>query len=79
MKEKQQTKTVVKGLSFGGALTIAFIVLKILKIINWSWIWVLAPLWIELAASLIIIVIFFAIVHFIQKKEEKEYNDIWGN
>ena len=27
-------------------LTVVFIVLKLVGVINWSWIWVLAPLWI---------------------------------
>lgn len=34
------------GIGFCGLLTIAFIVLKLCKVINWSWIWVFAPLWI---------------------------------
>ena len=34
------------GIGFCGLLTIAFIVLKLCGVINWSWIWVLAPLWI---------------------------------
>ena len=27
-------------------LTVVFIVIKLVGVINWSWIWVLAPLWI---------------------------------
>jgi hypothetical protein len=34
------------GLGFVGALTILFIALKLLGIITWPWVWVLAPLWI---------------------------------
>lgn len=33
------------GLGFFGGLTIAFIVLKIVGAIEWSWIWVISPLW----------------------------------
>jgi hypothetical protein len=33
------------GISFLGLLTIAFIVLKLCGIIDWSWWWVLAPIW----------------------------------
>lgn len=29
-------------------LAIVFIILKLTAIINWSWIWVLSPLWISL-------------------------------
>ena len=31
--------------SFMGLLGIAFIVLKLLGVITWSWFWVTAPLW----------------------------------
>ena len=34
------------GITFGGGLQIAFIVLKLLGVIKWSWIWVLCPMWI---------------------------------
>ena len=34
------------GLGFCDVLLIVFIVLKLIGIINWSWGWVLAPLWI---------------------------------
>lgn len=33
---------------------IAFIVLKLMGIISWSWWWVLAPLWAPLAVVLVI-------------------------
>ena len=35
-----------EGLGFMGTLAIVFIVLKLCKLINWSWLWVLSPLWI---------------------------------
>lgn len=34
------------GISLCGVLLIIFIVLKLCKLINWSWLWVLSPLWI---------------------------------
>jgi uncharacterized protein (DUF983 family) len=36
----------------GGLLGVAFIVLKLTHIIEWSWLWVLAPFWIPLALLL---------------------------
>lgn len=33
------------GITFGGALLITFIVLKLTDVITWPWLWVLAPLW----------------------------------
>lgn len=34
------------SISFGGLLAILFIGLKLGGVINWSWWWVLSPLWI---------------------------------
>lgn len=53
MKEKQTT--VNGGIGFTGLLTIAFIVLKLLGIITWSWVWVFAPIWID--AILVIVLL----------------------
>lgn len=36
-------------------LTVAFIVLKLCKVIDWSWLWVLAPLWIPIVLALAIV------------------------
>ena len=38
-----------RGVGFGGLLTILFICLKLCDVIDWSWLWVLSPLWIPLA------------------------------
>lgn len=48
------------GGSFAGALTIAFIVLKLVGVINWAWIWVLSPLWISFILGLVILIIVVA-------------------
>ena len=45
------------GVGFVGVLQITFIVLKLCKVIDWSWVWVLAPMWISFALALIIIII----------------------
>ena len=47
------------GIGFVGLLTIVFITLKLLKVITWSWVWVLSPIWIMAA---IVLVIFAVIV-----------------
>ena len=44
------------GIGFIGLLTIAFIVLKLLKIIKWSWLWVLSPLWISFILLIVIVI-----------------------
>lgn len=44
-----------KGIGFTGALTLIFITLKLCGVINWSWLWVLSPIWIGWAVALVII------------------------
>ena len=48
------------GVGFVGLLTIAFIVLKLCKVISWSWWWVLSPIWI--VAILVVVAIIIAII-----------------
>jgi hypothetical protein len=50
------------GISFSGLLTILFIGLKLTGFIDWSWWWVLSPLWIGLVIGLVVIT--FALVIF---------------
>lgn len=45
------------GIGFTGLLTVAFIVLKLTGIINWSWWWVLSPVWIHVIIVLVVTVI----------------------
>lgn len=47
-----------KGIGFTGLLTIVFIILKLCKVITWSWLWVLSPLWIIFLFCLLVIIIF---------------------
>lgn len=47
---------------FCGLLTVAFIVLKLTGFINWSWLWVLAPIWIPVAFYLILFLTILIIV-----------------
>lgn len=37
-------------------LGVAFIVLKLVGVIDWNWVWVLAPIWIYAAVILLIII-----------------------
>jgi hypothetical protein len=42
------------NLDFAGLLTILFIGLKLAKIIDWSWWWVLSPIWILFVIGIVI-------------------------
>lgn len=44
------------GITFSGALLMIFIVLKLCGVIDWSWLWVLSPLWISAGIAVLIIV-----------------------
>lgn len=47
----------VGGVSFLGMLFIAFLVLKLTGIIEWSWWWVSCPLWAPVAIAMCVIVV----------------------
>ncbi len=48
------------GIGFAGALTLLFIGLKLGGVLDWSWLWVLSPLWISAALAVLIVVLFLA-------------------
>ena len=55
------------GIGFTGLLTIVFVVLKLCKVINWSWVWVLSPLWISAILAVLISVILIIILVILDK------------
>ena len=46
------------GIGIADVLTLIFIVLKLVGVINWSWVWVLSPVWI----SIIILIVMYGII-----------------
>ena len=48
---------IYSGMTFGDLLLVTFIVMKLTGVIDWSWWWVLAPLWMPLALCVIMIII----------------------
>ena len=52
------------GIGVAGLLGVAFIILKLTGVINWSWWWVLCPFWIGLAIGLGIMLIVFVVFLF---------------
>jgi membrane protein YdbS with pleckstrin-like domain len=61
---EKNTAQVTFGFSSGAVwlLEIIFVALKCFGVINWSWLWVLSPLWISLGLSIIIFVIVIIII-----------------
>lgn len=68
MANKTVVKTTSGGVGFTGLLTIAFIVLKLTHVIDWSWIWVLSPIWIPIALILVIL-LFVGVILLIQARK----------
>ncbi len=47
------------GIGFGGLLAVSFIVLKLTNYIDWSWWWILAPLWIPISIGIVVLIVVF--------------------
>lgn len=50
----------IMKIGFTGALTILFIALKLCNVIDWSWVWVLSPIWIS--AIIIVLAILISVI-----------------
>lgn len=50
------------SIGFWGLLALVFIVLKLIGVITWSWLWVLAPIWIPAVILILLIVVFHIIL-----------------
>lgn len=59
-----ETRYVYRGTPPLTMLTILFIGLKLAKVIDWSWVWVFAPIWGQLvvaALALLLIAVFYVL------------------
>lgn len=45
------------GIGLVGLLTIVFAVLKLTRVITWSWWWVLSPMWISILLLIVVLII----------------------
>lgn len=59
---KNETKYVGDSMGLTGWLQVAFIVLKLCNIIDWSWVWVLAPLWVTFSVLIIFLIIYIIFI-----------------
>lgn len=55
------------GIGFGGLLAIVFIALRLCGVITWSWLWVLAPIWIPIALFFAVWVISIILIAYASK------------
>lgn len=68
---KENKITVTPSLSVSSMLGIAFIVLKLCKVINWSWWWVLAPFWIPIGIVTICLIVNMIIMFIVWWKYDR--------
>lgn len=54
-------KTTSGGIGFGSLLLLTFIILKLVGVIDWSWWWVLSPIWIPVVLLLAVSVLLFVV------------------
>lgn len=53
-------KTTVRiGLNFAEVLGVVFIALRLCGVIDWPWVWVLAPIWVPICLWLLAVLIAF--------------------
>ena len=50
------------GIGLLGAFALLFVALKLLGYIDWSWWWVLAPVWIPISVAVVVMVIVGAVL-----------------
>ena len=55
------------GIGFTGLITIVFIILKLVGTIDWSWWWVLSPLWITFALFILIFILILLVICIFKK------------
>ena len=74
MEENLNSKN-TNGVGFLGLLTLLFIGLKLTGHIAWSWIWVLAPLWIPISIALLILSVVVILVALDERAINKTKNN----
>ena len=64
-----------EGIGFCSGLTLLLVALKLTGNIDWSWLWVLSPIWGFACLLVLIIVILFLAVYFKGKKDQRQKKD----
>lgn len=67
MSKRNSSSSSSGGIGFVGLLTIVLVTLKLLEKIEWSWFWVLSPIWIGGLCAISMIVIAIALGIWINK------------
>ena len=67
MERNESNTTVKAGVGLAELTFLVFLVLKLIGVIDWSWWWITAPLWIPVIFVIVLFAI-FTIMYFIAKK-----------
>lgn len=59
-------KTTSGGIGFGSALLLTFIILKLVGVIDWSWWWVLSPIWIPVVLLMAVSILLFVVYRIVK-------------
>ena len=58
------------GIGFVGLLTIVFITLKLIDVINWSWWWVLSPIWVPFTVIFVGVIFLICLEAYYKSKND---------
>ncbi len=64
----------VKAEGLGTTLFVAFLVLKLCKVIDWSWWWITAPIWGTIALFVVMMICIVIVRAVIRKRIWKDVN-----
>lgn len=60
------------GVGIPTVIQIVFIILKVVGVIEWSWLWVLSPTWISILAAIFVFLIFLIVRSIIKVSRKKK-------
>lgn len=63
-RQNNDSGAVVSGVNASSLLGIAFVILKLCGVINWSWLWVLSPFWIPASFVIVVFVVMAFLIGF---------------
>lgn len=70
MEDKEKKSRSVLQIGFVDILFFVFLILKLCGVIDWPWVWVLAPLWIPLALVVLLFVVLGIIYLYVRIKDQ---------
>jgi len=69
MSENQSVEKMFGSrIGFCSLLTIAFIILKLCKVITWSWWWVISPMLISIGLTILVLLVLLGVILCLKEK-----------